>query len=115
MVEETCNTTNKPKVKTTHKPKYVYLWTVLDVQRWFRRRCELYYPSYHQQFLNHEITGRALLRFNNDHLLRLGITNKEHREAIWEEILKLKLKNDIMDIRDLQRSNMNMVYDYAIA
>lgn len=37
----------------------------------------------------------------------MGITNKEHREAIWREILKLRLKTDIVEIRDLERADFN--------
>ncbi|VEN57061.1 unnamed protein product [Callosobruchus maculatus] len=60
--------------------------------------------------------GRTLLRINDNSLLRLGITNDVHREAIWRQILKLRLKTDIMEIRDMQRRNTNnMFYDYSIA
>lgn len=43
-------------------------------------------------------------------LLRLGITNAQHREDIWREIMKLRLKTDILEIRDLERKN-NLNYD----
>lgn len=39
----------------------------------------------------------------------MGITNDEHRDAIFREILKVKLKTDIMQIRDLEL--MNNVYE----
>lgn len=35
-------------------------------------------------------------------LCRLGITDSVHREAIWRQILKIRLKTDIIEIRDLQ-------------
>lgn len=41
----------------------------------------------------------------------MGITNKEHREAIWREILKLRLKADIVEIRDLERRHNYFNYD----
>lgn len=37
--------------------------------------------------------------------------NKEHREAIWREILKLRLKADIVEIRDLERRHNYFNYD----
>lgn len=40
MVEETVPQ-SKPRVKTA-RPKPVYLWTVVDVQKWFRRHCADY-------------------------------------------------------------------------
>ncbi|XP_060523117.1 protein aveugle [Cylas formicarius] len=102
MVEETINSVNnKPKVKT-NKPKSVYSWNVIDVQKWLRRHCSDHCSLYMQNFIHHEITGRALIRMNDNSLLRLGITDPVHREAIWREILKLRLKTDIMEIRDLQ-------------
>lgn len=58
----------------------------------------------------HDITGRALIRMNENTLLRLGIVNTEHREAIWREIMKQRLKTNIMEIRDLERRN-NLHYE----
>ncbi|XP_050308797.1 protein aveugle [Anthonomus grandis grandis] len=101
MVEETSNNCNKPKLKT-NKPKSVYEWNVRDVQNWLRRHCGDYHPLYADNFVQHDITGRALIRMNDNSLYRLGITEALHREAIWREILKLRLKTDIIEIRDLQ-------------
>ncbi|EFA08348.1 Protein aveugle-like Protein [Tribolium castaneum] len=118
MVEETLNNINKPKLKAVNynKPKSVYSWTVVDVQKWLRRHCTDYYALYVDKFIQNDVTGRTLLRINDNSLLRLGITDVDHREAIWREILKLRLKTDIMEIRDLQRRNTNnMFYEYSIA
>lgn len=86
------------------------------MQKWLFRHCGDYYSLYADVFLKHEVTGRALIRINDNSLLRLGITDMVHREAIWREILKLRLKTDIMEIRDLQRRNTNnMFYDCSTA
>nr|CAD7399393.1 unnamed protein product [Timema cristinae] len=53
----------------------------------------------------HDITGRSLIRFNESTLVRLGVDNAEHRQEIWREIMKLRLKTDIIEIRDLERRN----------
>nr|CAD7260927.1 unnamed protein product [Timema shepardi] len=53
----------------------------------------------------HDITGRSLIRFNESTLVRLGVDNEEHRQEIWREIMKLRLKTDIIEIRDLERRN----------
>lgn len=79
------------------------MWNVHDVQKWLRRHCGDYFQLYGDKFLKNDITGRTLIRINDNSLLRLGIVDVEHREAIWREILKLRLKTDIMEIRDLQR------------
>uniref|UniRef100_A0A1B0CEH6 Putative sterile alpha motif protein n=1 Tax=Lutzomyia longipalpis TaxID=7200 RepID=A0A1B0CEH6_LUTLO len=60
-------------------------------------------PLYADLFAKHEITGLTLLRMSDHSLLRMGIENNRDREAIWREILKQKLKADIMEIRDLER------------
>ncbi|XP_013199555.1 protein aveugle [Amyelois transitella] len=110
MVEDSSSNTNKPKAKAT-RPKAVYLWTEADVQKWLRRHCGDYYNLYWERFHEHDITGRALVRINDNTLLRMGITNKDHREAIWREILKLRLKSDIVEIRDLERRHNYFNYD----
>ncbi|XP_032518691.2 protein aveugle [Danaus plexippus] len=110
MVEESNSNLNKSKTKTT-RPKAVYLWSEADVQKWLRRHCSDYYNMYWERFHEHDITGRALVRINDNTLLRMGIINKEHREAIWREILKLRLKTDIVEIRDLERRHYYFNYD----
>ncbi|XP_077285069.1 sterile alpha motif domain-containing protein aveugle [Arctopsyche grandis] len=109
MVEDTSYINNKPKSKAT-RPRDIHLWSVPDVMKWFRRHCTDYY-AYSELFSKHDITGRALVRMNDNTLMRLGITNADHRNAIWREILKLKLKTDIMEIRDLERRNNFSAYD----
>ncbi|KAG5324070.1 AVE protein, partial [Pseudoatta argentina] len=37
--------------KTT-RPRPVYLWNVLDVQKWLRRHCSDYYQLYYELFLH---------------------------------------------------------------
>jgi len=106
MVEEPA-TGNKQKTKTA-RPKPVNLWTVADVQKWYKRHCGEYL-KYAELFMQHEITGRALLRVTDNSLQRMGIENNRDREAIWREIVKQRLKTDIMEIRDMEF--MNIYYD----
>ena len=35
-------------------------------------------------------------------LIRLGINDSDHREAIWREILKLRLKADIQEMKEIE-------------
>lgn len=86
----------------------MFLWTVLDVVKWFRRHCSEY-EEYAELFVIHDISGRALLRASADSLSRMGIENNQHRDAILREILKQRLKTDIMEIRELQMKNN--IYD----
>ena len=41
-------------------------------------------------------------------LIRLGIKDKDHREAIWREILKVKLKADTQEMMEIEMSSLNM-------
>ncbi|XP_046444542.1 protein aveugle-like [Daphnia pulex] len=101
------NPTNKPKPKAT-RPKPVYLWTTSDVQKWFRRHCSDFYTVYSDLMIQHGICGRALLRMNDISLERLGIHNADHREEIWRQITKLRLKADILEMKDMERrSDLN--------
>lgn len=86
----------------------MFLWSVSDVVKWFRRHCGEY-EQYSELFVVHDISGRALLRASDDSLFRMGIQNNEHRDAILREILKQRLKTDIMEIRELQMKNP--IYD----
>ncbi|ALC41794.1 ave [Drosophila busckii] len=97
------STQSKTRAKTT-RPKAVYQWTVSDVQKWYRRHCGEYI-KYEHLFAKHDITGRALLRITDSSLQRMGVTDNRDREAIWREIVKQRLKTDIMEIRDMERLN----------
>lgn len=75
------------------------------MQKWYRRHCSEYL-QYIDLFAQHEITGRALLRLNDSSLQKMGIENSRDREIIWREIVKQRLKTDIMEIRDLEIMNV---------
>merc|ERR1712173_231942 len=67
-------------------PKVVAQWNGADVQRWLRRHCCDLYHLYSELFLNQDITGRSLVRLNENSLLRLGIVHPEHRQVILKQI-----------------------------
>lgn len=85
------------------RPKPVFFWTNGEVMKWLKRCCEEYYELYGNIFLENEITGRSLIRINEQTLKRMGIENEIHRDEIARIILKLKLKSDIIEIKDLER------------
>ncbi|KAK4291345.1 hypothetical protein Pmani_035822 [Petrolisthes manimaculis] len=96
----------RPKGKLT-RPKPCYLWTTADVLKWFKRHCSEYFQQYSQLLIMHDITGRALVRISEGTLLRMGITHPDHVEAIWREILKLRLKADIQEMKEIEMSSMS--------
>ncbi|KAK7086522.1 hypothetical protein SK128_012503 [Halocaridina rubra] len=94
----------KTKGKLT-RPKPCYLWSTADVQKWFKRHCSEYFQLYSHLLIHHDITGKALVRMTEGTLIRLGITHPEHLEAIWREILKLRLKADIQEMKEIEMSS----------
>ncbi|XP_059094101.1 protein aveugle-like [Tigriopus californicus] len=94
------NTSSPNKIP---KPIPASDWSVVEVQNWFRRKCGEYYHLYSEKLLEQGITGPSLLRLNESSLLRLGIFHPEHRQAIWREITKLRLRTNILILRELER------------
>lgn len=85
------------------RPLPVFFWETVHVMKWMKRRCADYYIMYANYFLEHEITGRSLVRLNDISLEKMGIKDVNHRDELCREILKLKLKSDILEMRDLER------------
>ncbi|XP_066952068.1 protein aveugle [Macrobrachium rosenbergii] len=91
--------------KPIARPKPCYLWTTADVQKWFKRHCSEYFHLYSHLLIINDITGKALVRMSEGTLIRLGINHPEHLEAIWREILKLRLKADIQEMKEIEMSS----------
>jgi len=91
------------RVGNAQRPKSVQQWSVVDVQKWLRRHCGDYYHLYCEAFLDQDVTGRCLVRMNENSLLRLGIIHPDHRQFIWREIGKLRLRSSILHLRDHER------------
>lgn len=113
--------------KGKSRPKPTEVWTVNDTLRWFGKHeikfLNIYwlilsgrhlqeFERYSHLFQNNSITGKALIRLNDDSLRRMGIENDQDRDAIYKEILKQRLKTDIMEIKDLE--NLNNVYENCL-
>jgi hypothetical protein len=89
------------------RPKSVCQWSVVDVQKWLRRQCGDYYHLYSEAFLEQDITGRSLTRLSENSLLRLGVVHPEHRQEILRKISKLRLRSNILLLRDMERRQQN--------
>ena len=119
MTVKEVNPPQQPRAVSTQRPKSVQQWcdeiliyidiknnnyrSVVDVQKWLRRHCGDYYHLYAESFLEQEVTGRCLVRMNENSLMRLGIIHPEHRQFIWREIAKLRLRTSILYLRDQER------------
>ncbi len=44
--------------QVSQRPKSVSQWSVVDVQKWFRRNCGDYYHLYSEKLLEQDITGK---------------------------------------------------------
>lgn len=77
--------------------------------KWLKRHAEDYYGLYGHLFLEHEITGRSLIRMNENTLERMGILDPSHRDDLYRAILKLKLKSDILELKDLEKKTSDSV------
>lgn len=91
-------------VDENRKPKHLSQWTNADVIKWLRRHCEHLYEQYGDIFLAHEITGRTLCRVTDHMLERMGIELQDHRDELRRIIMKLKLKSDMVKLKDLERT-----------
>lgn len=91
-------------IDENRKPKHLSQWTNADVIKWLKRHCDHFYKEYESLFLEHEITGRSLCRVTDNMLERMGIKQQEHRDELRRIIMKLKLKSDMVKLKDLERT-----------
>lgn len=96
------------KNKTT-RPKPFYFWSNTEVMKWLWRQCTTYFTLYGQIFIDNDITGRTLVRMTETTLQNLGITKDDHREELWQEILKLRLKIDILEMREMEAKGYKLI------
>ena len=78
-----------------------------------RRFCALLFSLSEKAllfFLFHP-SGRSLIRLSENSLLRLGVVHPEHRQAIWREISKLRLRTNILLLKDLERRQQILAED----
>ncbi|KAL5016198.1 hypothetical protein ScPMuIL_005787 [Solemya velum] len=91
------------KKTTKGKTKPLYFWNSADVNKWLRKHGGQYHDLYGELFLEQEVTGRTLIRINEIKLERMGMTNVEHRKELMQHILKLRLKHEMLDLKNLDQ------------
>lgn len=87
--------------KTKTKP--LYFWNSSDVMKWLKKYGGKYFDLYGELLLSQEITGRTLIRMNDIKLERLGIISSDHRREIMQHILRLRLKHEAIDLKNLEQ------------
>ncbi|CAG0920300.1 unnamed protein product [Notodromas monacha] len=87
----------------TARPKPLYQWDNADVVKWLNKKINVENrQAYKDAFEKHDITGKALTHMTEITLMRLGIANPDDAQAIWREILKLRLKTGILEMKEFQ-------------
>ncbi|XP_021118385.1 sterile alpha motif domain-containing protein 12 isoform X4 [Heterocephalus glaber] len=92
------------KSATVKLSKPVALWTQQDVCKWLKKHCPNQYQIYSESFRQHDITGRALLRLTDKKLERMGIAQENLRQHILQQVLQLKVREEVRNLQLLTQA-----------
>uniref|UniRef100_A0A8V0Y4U6 Sterile alpha motif domain containing 12 n=1 Tax=Gallus gallus TaxID=9031 RepID=A0A8V0Y4U6_CHICK len=92
------------KSGTVKLTKPVALWTQQDVCKWLKKHCPNQYQIYSESFKQHDITGRALLRLTDKKLERMGIAQESLRQHILQQVLQLKVREEVRNLQLLTQA-----------
>ncbi|XP_069477643.1 sterile alpha motif domain-containing protein 12 isoform X2 [Ambystoma mexicanum] len=87
----------QPSLVKLTKP--VALWTQQDVCKWLKKHCPNQYQIYTESFRQHDITGRALLRLTDKKLERMGIAQENQRQYVLQQVLQLKVREEVRNLQ----------------
>uniref|UniRef100_A0ABI0NRR9 Sterile alpha motif domain containing 12 n=1 Tax=Bos taurus TaxID=9913 RepID=A0ABI0NRR9_BOVIN len=93
------------KSATVKLSKPVALWTQQDVCKWLKKHCPNQYQIYSESFKQHDITGRALLRLTDKKLERMGIAQENLRQLILQQVLQLKVREEVRNLQLLTQAS----------
>uniref|UniRef100_A0A803Y9K1 Sterile alpha motif domain containing 12 n=1 Tax=Meleagris gallopavo TaxID=9103 RepID=A0A803Y9K1_MELGA len=93
------------KSGTVKLTKPVALWTQQDVCKWLKKHCPNQYQIYSESFKQHDITGRALLRLTDKKLERMGIAQESLRQHILQQVLQLKVREEVRNLQLLTQGH----------
>uniref|UniRef100_A0A9L0SC48 Sterile alpha motif domain containing 12 n=1 Tax=Equus caballus TaxID=9796 RepID=A0A9L0SC48_HORSE len=93
------------KSATVKLSKPVALWTQQDVCKWLKKHCPNQYQIYSESFKQHDITGRALLRLTDKKLERMGIAQENLRQHILQQVLQLKVREEVRNLQLLTQAS----------
>ncbi|XP_021370713.1 uncharacterized protein LOC110461535 isoform X3 [Mizuhopecten yessoensis] len=102
-VTSTASTQSTVKKTTKSKTKPLYFWTCADVNKWLKKHCSQFHGIYGDLLLQQEVTGRTLIRMNEIKLERIGIAKAEHRNEFMQYILRLRLRHETGDLKNLDQ------------
>ncbi|KAG5204974.1 hypothetical protein MJT46_009256 [Ovis ammon polii x Ovis aries] len=96
---------------TVKLSKPVALWTQQDVCKWLKKHCPNQYQIYSESFKQHDITGRALLRLTDKKLERMGIAQENLRQLILQQVLQLKVREEVRNLQLLTQAMVDLFLD----
>nr|XP_040044992.1 sterile alpha motif domain-containing protein 12 isoform X2 [Gasterosteus aculeatus aculeatus] len=79
--------------------KPVALWTQPDVCKWLKKHCPNQHQIYSDSFKQHDITGRALMRLTDRKLERMGIMQEAQRQHILQQVLQLRVREEVRTLQ----------------
>ncbi|CAG12978.1 unnamed protein product [Tetraodon nigroviridis] len=82
--------------------KRVSRWSLEDVLAWLQDQRPSHAGALQKAFIKHAISGRALLRLRGHHLERLGLDGEEQLQEVLQELLLLRVQEEMSDLEDLR-------------
>ncbi|XP_072913215.1 sterile alpha motif domain-containing protein 12-like [Hemitrygon akajei] len=96
---EECKIRVVKNTEMTNKP--VSLWTVDDVCEWIESRFPGHSSGFVEVIYGHAVSGRALLRMTEGKLEQMGIDEENHRHSLLQEILQLRIQDDVESLTSI--------------
>uniref|UniRef100_UPI0037E84590 sterile alpha motif domain-containing protein 12-like n=1 Tax=Semicossyphus pulcher TaxID=241346 RepID=UPI0037E84590 len=81
--------------------KRVSLWSVEEVLEWLEDQFPAHMGTLHKAIIKHAISGRALLRLKDHHLELLGVEAEELQQEILQDLLLLRVQEEIGELNDI--------------
>ncbi|XP_072218094.1 sterile alpha motif domain-containing protein 12-like [Leuresthes tenuis] len=79
----------------------VSTWSVEEVLEWVQECLPQHVATLHEGIIKHDISGRALLRLKEHHLGLLGVEDEEQQQEILQDLLLLKVQEEINELDDI--------------
>lgn len=76
-------------------------WSVEEVLEWLQEQYPDHINLLHKAVIKHAISGRALLRLKDHHLEVLGVEDEEQQQEILQDILLLRVQEEINELNDI--------------
>ncbi|XP_026173792.1 sterile alpha motif domain-containing protein 12-like [Mastacembelus armatus] len=81
--------------------KRVSSWSVEEVLEWMQKRYPAHMSTLQKAIIKHAISGRALLRLKDHHLEVLGVVAEEQQQEISQDLLLLRVQEEIDELGDI--------------